>query len=137
MIGRLPPYALHTLRFRFRALATQAGRSSLGGDREVVLACFVAARIGAGLFPEMRADPAKLQVRAVAARQWLSSISVPGQVRQAVGAVISASAGADAVAAARALTHLLLLAPAQLDEASVAEIQELVDELAPDVAAVP
>jgi len=114
-----------------------AGRASLGGNREVVLACFVAARIGAGRFSDTRFNPVDLKVRTVAARQWLTSISMPGQVRQAVGAVIAAAADADSVAVARALTQLLLLVRTQLDEASIGEIRELIDELNDNAAATP
>src|SRR3954453_19876564 len=41
----LPPYALPTPVFRFRHLASLAGRAPIGGAREVALACFVAARL--------------------------------------------------------------------------------------------
>src|SRR5215216_5312955 len=41
----LPPYALPAPVFRFRNLATLAGRAPIGGAREVALACFVAARL--------------------------------------------------------------------------------------------
>src|SRR5204863_7354540 len=41
----LPPYALSAPVFKFRHLATLAGRAPIGGAREVALACFVAARL--------------------------------------------------------------------------------------------
>lgn len=132
MIGQLPPYALAPVRFRFKALVSQAGRTLLGGDREVLLACFVACRAGAGLCYGVPHTPAELALRAAAARTWLASLSIPGQVRLAVGAVIDASGTADGVAVARATAHLLMLAAPQLDEAAFAEMRELTDELAHD-----
>jgi len=40
-----PPYALAPTSFRFPALAALAGRAPLGGQREVVLAAYVVARL--------------------------------------------------------------------------------------------
>lgn len=120
------------MRFRFRALVSQAGRTLLGGDREVLLACFVACRAGSGLCYGVPFTPAELALRATAARAWLASLSIPGQVRLAAGAVIDASGAADGVAVARSIAQLLMLAAPQLDEAGFAEMRELADELAHD-----
>ena len=132
MIGHLPPFALGTPTFRFRGVAAHAGRASLGGDREVALACFVAARLGAGLLPPLALMPPEAALRAAAARQWLASLSVSAQVRAAAGSVMDATAGANDVAAARALANLLLVAAPHLDEAAFSEMRELIDELAHD-----
>ncbi len=132
MIGQLPPYALAPVRFRFKALVSQAGRTLLGGDREVLLACFVACRTGSGLCYGVPFTPADLSSRAAGARAWLASVSLPGQVRLAAGAVIDASAVADGVGVARCIAQLLMLAAPQLDEAAFAEMRELADELAHD-----
>jgi len=130
--GNQPPYALASARFRFRALALQAGRTPLGGNREVIMACFVACRTGAGLCSDAALVPAVLKSRALAARAWLASMSVPGQIRLATGAIIDASGSANGVAVAQCLAQLLMLAAPQLDEAAFAEMRELVDELAHD-----
>ena len=45
MLVPQPPYALDAPAFPFPALAALAGRAPLGGQRETVLACFVAARL--------------------------------------------------------------------------------------------
>ena len=132
MIGQLPPYALAPVRFRFKALASQAGRTLLGGDREVLLACFVACRTGSGLCYGVTFTPAELASRAAGARAWLASLSVPGQVRLAAAAVIDASGVADGVGVARCIAQLLMLAAPLLDEAGFAEMRELADELAHD-----
>ena len=132
MIGQPPPFALATPEFRFRALAAHAGRAALGGDREIALASLVASRLGAALAPPRISTAADLITRAAGARQWLASISVPAQVRAAVGAAIDASGAGDEVATARALGHLFPLVARQLDEASLTEIRDLVIELAHD-----
>jgi len=132
VIGQLPPYALAPVRFRFKALASQAGRTLLGGDREVLLACFVACRTGSGLCYGVTFTPAELASRAAGARAWLASLSVPGQVRLAAAAVIDASGVADGVGVARCTAQLLMLAAPLLDEAGFAEMRELADELAHD-----
>lgn len=108
----------------------QAGRALLGGERELVMACFVACRCGSGLCTDSTLGGAELKSRAAAARTWLASISVAGQVRLSAVAVIDASGAGDAVTVARCLAHLLMLASAQLDEPAFAEMRELVDELA-------
>src|SRR5688500_19769849 len=74
VIGSAPPYALHPTRFPCRALAARAGRAALGGEREVALACWLAARLALGLLPP-EAVPAPLrEVRAAAARGWLANL---------------------------------------------------------------
>ncbi|HVF38727.1 MAG TPA: hypothetical protein VM939_02430 [Gemmatimonadaceae bacterium] len=132
MIGQLPPFALGTPSFRFRALAAHAGRASLGGDREVALACFVSARLASGLLPPLSLMTLEASARAAGARQWLASLTLPAPVRSCVAAVIDATAETNGVAAARALANLMLLVLPQLDEASFAELRELADVLAHD-----
>ncbi|MBA3343540.1 MAG: hypothetical protein H0T48_17120 [Gemmatimonadaceae bacterium] len=132
MIGHLPPFAIAPSRFRFRALASHAGRASLGGDREIALACFVASRLGAGLLPPFSFVAADAGRRAAGARQWLASLSMPPALKSAAGAAIDASADGQDVVAAQALADLLLIASVHLDEGSFTEIRELIDELAHD-----
>ncbi|MEO8194473.1 MAG: hypothetical protein ABI681_11540 [Gemmatimonadales bacterium] len=133
MIGQRPPFALATPSFRFRALASYAGRAALGGDRELALGCFVACRLGAGLTPPNNTSaPADVKARAVAARHWLASMSLPPAFRAATSAVIEAAAESDEAATARALGHLTRHVSGKLDDASMAEIRDLVTELSHD-----
>ena len=130
MIGQLPPFAIATPTFRFRALASNAGRASLGGDREVGLACFAIARLGAGLLPPVTLAAADAAARAASVRHWLSSITLSGPARSAAVAVIDAISGGGRQASAKALRELASVVAAHLDVASTGEINELADELA-------
>ena len=130
MIGQLPPFALATPTFRFKALASHAGRASLGGDREVALACFVSARLIAGLLPPLAIGSVDSSARATAAKQWLASLSVPSPTRTAATAAFDAVAGNNFKAAGKALKTLIEAGRAQLDQASISEMTELVNELA-------
>src|SRR5881396_4039624 len=51
VIAAHPPYALAPLSFRFAALATLAARAPIGGQREVALATYVAARLAHDAIP--------------------------------------------------------------------------------------
>src|SRR5262245_59136284 len=78
------PYALEPIAFPLPALATMAGRASLGGPREVALACFLVGRMVA----DMTADAAPLTAeqrrqRAQGARHWLGSMAIPAPIRAA------------------------------------------------------
>jgi len=130
VIGQLPPFALATPSFRFKALASHAGRASLGGDREVALACFVSARLIAGMLPPLAIGSVDAAARATAARQWLAAIAVPAQTRAAATSVLDAVAGNNFKTAVKALRMLIEAARAQLDQPSLNELTELVNELA-------
>jgi hypothetical protein len=130
LIGQLPPFAIATPTFRFRALASNAGRASLGGDREIGLACFAIARLGAGMLPPVTLAPPDAAARAASVRHWLSSISLSAPARSAAIAVIDAMAGGERRASAKALRELASLVAAHLDAASAGEMRDLADELA-------
>ena len=93
MAPALPPYALAVPSFRFRALAALAGRAVLGGPREVVLACFVGARLAAALV--RGAEPALTDevraARASGARTWLGAIALPASTRVPLARLIDAT----------------------------------------------
>src|SRR5262245_54071178 len=68
-----PPYALASTPFRFPALAALAGRAPLGGQREVALATYLAARLAHDTLPERAVSPTTRTERAANARTWLST----------------------------------------------------------------
>jgi hypothetical protein len=133
VIGQLPPFALTTPSFRFRALASRAGRASLGGDREVALACFVSARLIAGLIAPYSIVPGDAATRAAGARVWLASQSLPVQTRTGVVAAIAAVASSNRRAASKALRMLIDAGKTQLDPASLAELTELARDIGPQI----
>lgn len=129
MIGQPPPFALSQAGFRFRALASHAGRASLGGDREVAFACFATARLASAMLPPFALSPSDSAARLAAAKNWLASLAVPGAVRTTLGSVVDAITDGNRRAVAAGLVSLSEVASAQLDAASAAEIRDLATEL--------
>ena len=129
MIGQLPPYAVATPVFRFRALAMHAGRAALGGDREIALTCFAVARLAAGMLPPFMLTPGDAQARAAATKQWLSSLTLQGGARAAASSVIDGVIAGNRKSAGAALRHLAEVAKAKLDASSLNELNEAVAEL--------
>ena len=128
----LPPYAVVPPAFPFPAIAAGAGHAPLGGDREVLLACFVAARLaydaldtGAGAVP-----PSLRRTRARGARIWLGALAVPAAVRGPVGKLIDASSGDDAGTLHAALLAVIAVTAAYLDPASRSDLERLAQALA-------
>ena len=129
MIGQPPPFALAAPFFRFKALASHAGRAALGGDREVALSCFVAARLAVSLLPPYLLAPADSAARIASTRQWLASLALSSQARVAMVSVIDAVASSNRRGTVSALSSLIEACVRQLDQASVAELHELMGEL--------
>jgi hypothetical protein len=128
-IGQLPPFALSTPVFRFRGLASHAGRATLGGGREIALACFAVARLAAGMLPPVMLAAGDAATRAAAARNWLASLSLAQNARNAAIAAIDATATGNKRAAADCIVALAAAAGAQLDNVSSLELHDLADEL--------
>ncbi|MEO5589714.1 MAG: hypothetical protein ABIS03_09020 [Gemmatimonadaceae bacterium] len=129
MIGQQPPFALATPIFRFRALASQAGRLPLGGDREVVLACLMVSRLAAALLPPTELAPVDAETRASNARQWLASLTLPLPARTAAAATIDAVGSGKRTDTGAALSGLTEAAIGNLDQRSAQEMQLLVSDL--------
>ena len=131
VIGSPPPYALDTPSFRFRALAALAGRTTLGDDREVVLGCFMAARLAAGCLEP--AIPALARdARCVAARAWYAALALPASTRVPFARLVDATAGEARSTVAEALRNLLAAVERFLDAPSRLEIERLAGALAGD-----
>jgi len=94
-----PPYALAPNFFRFPALAALAGRAALGGQREVALAIYLAARLAHDTLPERGLSGALRTDRATSAKTWLANLALPTPVRPAIAKLVEASAGTPAAAA--------------------------------------
>jgi hypothetical protein len=95
----------------------------------VALACFVSARLIAGLIAPYSIAPADAVTRAAGARQWLASQSLPAQTRTGVVAAIDAVASNNKRAAAKALKMLIDAGKTQLDQASLTELADLAAEI--------
>jgi len=124
-----PPYALDAPTFRFKALASHAGRASLGGDREIALACFAVARLAAGMLPPFLLAAADGAARVANTKQWISSITLSPGIRGASTGVADAVAGGDRRSVVQAVSMLVEACVRNLDQASIAELHELMAEL--------
>jgi hypothetical protein len=127
----LPPYALPAPAFRFRNLATLAGRAPIGGAREVALACFVAARlVNDCCDPMLDLDEDARAARCAGAKGWLGSIAIPSPVRTPVARLAEASANGHPDAMAPLVTALAKAAESFLDPAARGELDALAASLA-------
>jgi hypothetical protein len=124
-----PPYALATPVFRFKALASHAGRASLGGDREIALACFAIARLAAGMLPPFLLAPGESATRIANTKQWLSAIALSPAIRAACSGAADAVATNNRRVAMTAISTLIETCAGHLDQGSIAELHELMAEL--------
>jgi hypothetical protein len=116
--------------FRFRALATNAGRAPLGGAREAGLACYVGARLAAGLLPPIELSDEERMSRAAAARVWLASLALPAPIRGPLVKLIDATRAAAPLAqAGAALVTVADAAASYLDGPALAELRALAAQL--------
>jgi len=119
-----PPYALASPAFRFRALASLAGRSPLGGPREVTLATYLVARLVDDCRSEKALPSTAREERAAGARAWLANVALPAAVRAALSRLAAATAG-EPSGIAGALTSVISAVDAYLDAPSRAELARL------------
>lgn len=123
------PFALAPTPFPLPALAAQAGKAALGGDREVAIACFVVARLAGALLPP-NALPTELRdKRAAACRSWLASQAIPAAIRADLMTAVDSTASAERSAISTALRALRAHASKHLDGASSQELDSLATRL--------
>lgn len=113
-----PPYALAPATFRFRALAVLAGRTPLGGTRELVLAALLTARLVDGVVGDHPLPQPLRRTRASAARSWLSAVALPASARAVLSRAMEASAGDDTRVLRDAWDAVTTLVAPTLDVAS-------------------
>ena len=123
-----PPYALAPTPFRFPALASLAGRAPLGGDREIALATYLAMRLAHDALNERGLSQSVRAERAVSAKNWMATLSLPAAVRAALARVVEASGGDDAGGIAPALRAAIAATSARLDQASRLELTRLAEK---------
>lgn len=131
MPAPLPPYAVAPPAFPFPALAAHAGLAPLGGQREAVLACYVAARLahdaldgGPGAVP-----PSLRAARAKGAKAWLAALNLPPSIRTPVGRLIDASAAGDPNALRAPMASVIAVTAPFLDPGSRSELDRLAQAL--------
>jgi hypothetical protein len=129
MLAAKPPYALASTSFRFGALASLAGRAPLGGQREVALAVYVAARLADDVLPERGLSHEARVERAAGARHWVSMLALPTPlVRASLMKLFDASAGTRADVA-EALGNVITVTALYLEPASRGELDQLAKAL--------
>jgi hypothetical protein len=106
-----------------------SGRASLGGDRETLVACLQLGRLCAGILPPYELTREQVLERTENTKQWLSSLAIPSGIRSTAFGIFGALSGLDPARCAIAFTDLVKAASAQLDEASRAELNALLQEL--------
>jgi len=119
-----PPYALEPTPFRFPALASLAGRAPLGGEREIALATYLAARLAHDALAEREIIQEIRAQRAASAKTWLSTLALPAATRSALAALMEAS-GTNGNGVAAAIRGVLTATTNRLDRASRAELEGL------------
>jgi hypothetical protein len=119
-----PPYALTVPVFRFRALASLAGRAPLGGPREVALAAYLVARLVDDCLPEKELPAAARAERSVGARAWLAHVALPTGVRASLTRLVDLTGGNSSEISA-ALKSTIATLDAFLDAPSRLELGRL------------
>lgn len=126
MLQPFLPYALATTSFPFRHLAALAGRTPIGGAREVALGCFMAARLAAERGPSApELTEEARQARAAAAKSWLGALTLPAAVRTPLTKCIESSARGTVAAVARDVAAMSAACANYLDAGSRAELDAL------------
>jgi len=108
-----------------------AGRASLGGPREIALACFLVGRIvseatspGAPLSQEQK------NARTQGAKHWLGAAAIPTPVRAALSRLAECSAAEDRRAIKAALDSVMTVTASHLDSAARLELGRLAQAIA-------
>lgn len=132
-----PPYALAPATFRFRGLISLAERLPLGGEREVVLATFLAARL---LWDSTGEDPLEGSLRrgrAQNARTWLPTLALSQSFRPAFQALFEVLANDDRTAMATAWERVASAVNKLLDAPARNDIKAIASRLAREPATTP
>lgn len=126
----VPLYGLLAPVFRFKHLASLAGRAPIGGAREVALACFVIARLAAECVGATDEGADARANRGAGAKAWLGTLALPTVVRTPAGSCVELTVAGATPALARDIATLARAAAAYLDVASRAELDALAASLA-------
>lgn len=113
--------------FPFPALAAYAAVAPLGREREIAMACLLAARLVDGAGPPLRLSLEIRRARASGARAWLASHQMSTRLRAGFERLIDATAAPDPLQIGRPLRSVLEMAGPRLDEGSRAELAGLLD----------
>jgi hypothetical protein len=103
-----------------------AGRSPLGGPREIALACFLVARIvGDASGRPSTLTPEQTTERAQGVKHWLGAATIPSPVRNALSKLADSTLSDDPTAIKAALDSVMTITANQLDPGSRLELGRL------------
>jgi hypothetical protein len=85
--------------------------------------------MASSMLPPFSISSTDSKLRSASAKQWLSSLSLPANVRTALTRLADTVSSGDRTAAGDALSKLTGAAAHQIDEASATELRALVTEL--------
>ncbi len=124
-----PSLTLEPHKFPFPALAAYAAAATPGRDREIAMACLLAARLVAGTRPPLELAEVPRRARAAGAKSWLASHQMSARLRAALARLFEATGAAPPLALARPMRAVLEMAGPRLDEASRAELASLLERI--------
>ena len=127
MIANEPraPYSLEPNSFPLPALAAQAGRAPLGGQRETALACFVVGRLVASACTAGASGSEAGKERVQGVRQWLGAATIPAPLKQGLVRAAECASAGDGAGAKAALDSVMTVTANQLDPAARLEFARL------------
>ena len=115
--------------FPFPALAAYAAVAPLGREREIAMACLLAARLIAGTQPPLSFGTDVRRARAAGAKAWLASHQLTGRIRTAFERLYDATADELPAPVARHLRLVLDMSTARLDDGSRRELAALLERM--------
>jgi len=121
-----PPFAPPRAVFPFPALAAQAAKAALGGQREALLGTLMVARLASGMRGPYPMLTEARRLRAAGARGWLTALAVPTKLRSALQKALSASGEEDRAAMADSLEGVTDITASQLDRVARSELTRLI-----------
>lgn len=124
-----PSLTLEPHEFPFPALAAYAAAATPGRDREIAMACLLAARLVAGTRSPLELSEEPRRARAAGAQAWLTSHQMSVRLRSVFARLFEATGAAPPLALARPLRAVLDVAGPRLDDASRAELASLLDQI--------
>jgi hypothetical protein len=130
-----PPYTLATAPFRFRALVSLAERLPLGGERELILATFLAARLVCTSPIDGAADLPLRKARAQNARTWLQSLALASNVKPGFLQLFDGLAADDRLATVAAWERVTTAVNRMLDGPARNDVKAVASWLARNVPA--
>jgi hypothetical protein len=100
----------------------------LGGQREIALATYLAARLVHDTLPERAVSPVTRTERAANARTWLSTLALPASVKPALAKMLECSAGSPD-SAGPAVRNVTAVTAEFLDPGARFELEQLAASL--------